>query len=97
MPSIEWTDAALRDAVSILAYHAEKGNMDVGQQIVRELFKATDRLKEFPQSGRVGRTRQTRELVVGRLPYILVYKVPSGNVVRILRVDHVAQLYPHTR
>jgi len=54
---------------------------------------ATRRLIDFPDSGRVGRVEGTRELVVGRTPYILPYVV-AGNEVRILRVIHGARLWP---
>ncbi|MES2046124.1 MAG: type II toxin-antitoxin system RelE/ParE family toxin [Pseudomonadota bacterium] len=54
---------------------------------------ATRRLIDFPDSGRVGRVEGTRELVVGRTPYILPYVV-VGNEVRILRVIHGARVWP---
>lgn len=50
-------------------------------------------LKRFPESGRTGRIGDTRELVISKTPYIAAYRI-IGNVVRILRVLHAAQLWP---
>jgi toxin ParE1/3/4 len=50
-------------------------------------------LARFPRSGRDGRVPGTRERVVGRTPYILAYRIKSGQV-RILRVYHGARRWP---
>ena len=47
----------------------------------------------FPEGGRPGRVEGTRELVVRRTSYIVVYRVEEGCV-RILRILHSAQLWP---
>lgn len=91
MMLIEWTGAARRDLLNILAYFAEKQEKDVGQMLVDNLFAATDLLVSFPNSGRPGRIDGTRELVVPNLNYTLVYKV--ADKVLILRVLHSRRLY----
>jgi len=50
-------------------------------------------LTQFPELGRPGRVDHTRELVISQTPYIASYCV-YGDVVRILRVLHHAQLWP---
>jgi toxin ParE1/3/4 len=52
-------------------------------------------LADHPSLGRPGRVPETRELVVGRTPYIVAYTVDArrGAVV-ILRVLHGAQRWP---
>jgi len=50
-------------------------------------------LVRFPESGRPGRVKGTRELVIDRTPYIAVYRV-AGGTVRILRVLHGGQQWP---
>lgn len=42
--------------------------------------------------GRMGRALGTRELVLGDLPYIIVYRVTKR--VEILAVVHTARLWP---
>lgn len=60
------------------------------------LLKQTQQLKQFPQSGRRGRVVGTRELVVQRTPYVVIYEM-LGDTVRILRVLHEAQQWPTER
>jgi toxin ParE1/3/4 len=49
----------------------------------------------FPESGRIGRLRHTRELVVPQTPFIAIYRLsPSGNEIHILRLLHAAQKWP---
>jgi toxin ParE1/3/4 len=50
-------------------------------------------LKDFPESGRLGRIEGTRELVISKAPYVAAYRI-TGNAVRVLRILHAAQLWP---
>ena len=50
-------------------------------------------LAHFPESGRPGRVAGTRELVIGRTPYIAAYAVLESKV-RVLRILHGAQIWP---
>jgi toxin ParE1/3/4 len=49
-----------------------------------------ERLADHPHSGRPGRVKSTRELVVGGAPFAVAYRVEPGVVV-ILRLLHGAQ------
>jgi toxin ParE1/3/4 len=42
-----------------------------------EISAATSRLLDFAESGRIGRVRGTRELVILRTPYIAAYTVEA--------------------
>jgi addiction module RelE/StbE family toxin len=46
-------------------------------------------LKTHPQAGRIGRVKDTRELVIDGVPFILIYRVT--HELQILRVLHDAQ------
>jgi toxin ParE1/3/4 len=50
-------------------------------------------LAEFPMMGRDGALTGTRELIVPGLPYIIVHRAASDEIV-ILGVYHAAQLRP---
>ncbi|MDQ0024930.1 toxin ParE1/3/4 [Variovorax paradoxus] len=50
-------------------------------------------LLKFPEGGRPGRVKGTRELIVRRTPYIVAYRV-AKDCVRILRILHSTQLWP---
>ena len=50
-------------------------------------------LSNFPECGRLGRVEGTRELVIDRTPFVVVYRI-EHNYIRILRVLHGAQQWP---
>ena len=53
------------------------------------------RLGDYPNLGRPGRILGTRELPIGRTPYLVVYTVDRRiDAVIILRVVHGARLWP---
>jgi len=89
---ILWTPTAADNLESIADYLYEQ-NPASADQIVRRVYQAPAILRQFPNSGRVGRKEGTRELVLPSLPYIIVYEV-RGNNVRLLRVLHGAQRWP---
>lgn len=50
-------------------------------------------LAEYPMAGPEGRQPGTRELVINRTRYVVVYRIAYGEV-HILRVLHSAQEWP---
>jgi toxin ParE1/3/4 len=89
---IEWLPEAARNLASHLAYVGER-NPYAAIELGDAIEAALDRLTEFPESARPGRVRGTRELVVARTPYIVVYRLEADAIV-VLRVLHGAQLWP---
>ena len=83
---------AANDLESIANYLYEQ-NPTSAAQILRRIYHAPAILRQFPNSGRLGRKEGTRELVLTSLPYLIIYKV-LGNNVRLLRVLHGAQRWP---
>lgn len=63
--------------------------MRLGDAISSAVF----RLGDHPERGREGRVAGTRELVVARTPYVVVYRLEAEAAV-ILRVLHGAQNWP---
>lgn len=58
--------------------------------ILAKIHTSLSRLKVFPKSGRAGSVEDTRELLVPRLPYIIVYR-EAGEFIDIIAVFHAAQ------
>jgi toxin ParE1/3/4 len=58
-----------------------------------EIESQMDLLIEFPEMGRQGRVLHTRELIISRTPYFVVYRVRDRSL-EILRVLHGAQKWP---
>ncbi|MDB5709614.1 MAG: type toxin-antitoxin system mRNA interferase toxin, RelE/StbE family [Sphingomonas bacterium] len=87
-----WSALSRADRREIYAY-IEADNPRAAIAVDKRIEAVAWRLIDFPESGRIGRVEGTRELVVGRTPYILPYVI-ADDVVRILRVIHGARLWP---
>lgn len=91
---LKWTDVADRDLSSIEAYiTADTGPVVVIDVVMTIIDTAQLILPEHPLSGRRGRVKNTRELVVGGLPFIIIYR-EQPSCIEILRVLHTAQQWP---
>ena len=89
---LTWGRRARRDLRELIAFIAED-SVQSAEAVADRILNAAELLTEFPRSGRIGRVPGTRERVVGRTPYILVYQIVSGRV-RILRVYHGSREWP---
>jgi toxin ParE1/3/4 len=65
----------------------------VAVRIAEAVIKNTQLLVAFPHMGRPGRVFGTRELVLARTPFLVVYRVSSIEV-EVIRFLHGAQQYP---
>jgi toxin ParE1/3/4 len=84
-------DRALGDLESIHQWIAQDSPR-AAKAVVERIFASTELLASFPQMGRAGRDEGTREWVVPRLPYIVVYEVNEGQgEVVVVAVFHGAQ------
>ena len=89
--ALKWTKTALAKLVAIVEY-IEKDNAERAKTFALEIQAKTNSLAEFPGIGRPGRVIGTRELVI--LPnYIIPYRM-RGEVVEVLRVQHVTRSWP---
>lgn len=88
---IRWTRRALENLDAIAAYIA-LDNPSRAASFISEIKDKTALLAGFPAIGRPGRVPGTRELVVHE-NYVLPYRVKDA-VVQIIRVQHVARLWP---
>jgi addiction module RelE/StbE family toxin len=89
---MRWTPAAADDLESIQDYLL--GHLpSLAQSTIREIYEKIPMLRSTPFRGRPGREEGTRELVLSRLPYIVVYRVKDSDV-EILHIYHGAQHRP---
>jgi toxin ParE1/3/4 len=89
---IAWSEPAIPDLASARAYIA-RGNPPAADKQLERVLAAVAGLLQFPEIGRPGRRTGTRELVVGRTPYIVAYRL-RRDVIEILRVLHGRQRWP---
>lgn len=90
--TITWAPAALDDLLNVYT-HIAADSPDQARSVVQRIRKAAEGLAGFPYLGRVGDVPGTRERVMSRLPYIIVYTV-SDELIEIVRVIHQRQQWP---
>lgn len=89
---LEWTRPALRDLKDAGDF-ISSDNQQAAQLMAEKVQEAVEYLMEYPNMGRIGRVRSTRELVVAGTPFIVVYRIRIPAV-QILRVLHHARKWP---
>lgn len=90
MAQVRWTAQALDDLESICLFIARDAP-PVAAVFAQRAFDVTDRLTEFPRSGRTVpelNNPDFREIILGS--YRLIYRIRSGDV-QILAVHHAAR------
>lgn len=86
--NVAWAEAARRDLDQIVLHIAED-NIDAALRMQDRIEAAAARLAAMPLRARVGRVDGTRELMISRSPYVVVFRV-VGDAVAILRILHGA-------
>jgi plasmid stabilization system protein ParE len=84
--AISFAESAVADLEDIRVWYAELGVPEVGERLLREVLSQTERLGEFPWSGRVVPEfgiDPLREII--HPPFRIVYRVDSQRV-RVVRV-----------
>ncbi len=90
---IEWSAHAVADLKHISEYIEADRSLELANLISRTIYDTIQTLTAMPNCGRTGRLSGTRELLVQRLPYVVVYRVQSDRV-QVLNVVHAAQRWP---
>jgi plasmid stabilization system protein ParE len=88
---LDWSRRAQADIERIVAYYAESASSSVAKMARNAIQTAADRLVSLPVLYREGKG-STREYVMRRFPYVIVYRSLSREV-RIVRVLHQAGRY----
>ncbi|WP_081761449.1 MULTISPECIES: type II toxin-antitoxin system RelE/ParE family toxin [Methylopila] len=91
---VRYTERA-RDHLRAIGDHIAQDDPIAAGLVLGRIGQVVSRLEAFPRSARRGRRRGSYELVVPRLPYIVVYRVRQ-DYVDILGVFHAAR-HPLTR
>lgn len=96
MTQLRWTEPASADFLGIVEWIGAQ-NPKAAARVGRRILDAVEDLAAHPYLGKPGRVAETRELVVTRFPYVIVYTIEAGPgepTVAILRVLHGAMLWP---
>lgn len=82
---LRWTRPALADLLEAQE-HIAKDNPLAAHDVAQRVWDAAERLLDHPDIGRPGHVAGTREWLVTRTPYLIVYRVSEG--IEILRIWH---------
>lgn len=89
---VRWLPSARRDRTAQLEFiRGENPRAAVTQG--DRITAATRHLAQHPDLGREGRVAGTRELVIDRTPFVVVYRA-TGAHVEILKLLHGSQAWP---
>ncbi|MDO8341867.1 MAG: type II toxin-antitoxin system RelE/ParE family toxin [Cellvibrio sp.] len=93
---LKWTDLADIDLEKIEAHISKDNSPLIAIDVVMNIIDSTHLvLPEHPRAGRQGRVKNTRELVIDGLPFIVIYREHvTESCIEILRVLHEAQQWP---
>ncbi|HKV26412.1 MAG TPA: type II toxin-antitoxin system RelE/ParE family toxin [Candidatus Acidoferrum sp.] len=86
---IVWSPLALARLQEIRAYVAQD-KPEAAEQLAMRIVSVVETLRIHPYLGRTGPEAGIRELIIGRTPYIVHYRVRGKRVV-ILTIWHGAQ------
>lgn len=89
---VKGTRRALRDLDEAFEWIVAD-NPRAATEVIDRLRSATRLLADNPRMGRPGGVPDTRELVVSRTPYVVMYRIRSDQV-QILTVLHHARERP---
>ncbi len=90
---VSWTDGAERDLEDIVSYLAQEVSLALAKEIYARIRKQVSALSQFAERTRSGRVEGTRELVITKLPYVVIVEVVDEHVF-VLAVVHTARKYP---
>jgi len=87
-----WTPRAReqrREAIEFIAQENPAAALDQ----LDEIEKQTDILLQHPEIGRPGRRKGTRELVISRTHFVVIYRIKAKRI-DIVRMLHTSQAWP---
>jgi toxin ParE1/3/4 len=89
---LEWSRRAQADRLKITEFYAQEASPFVAEEARQTILKAALAAAANPLHYREGKKNGTREYVMRRFPYTLIYRVTAGNVT-VVRVLHQALRY----
>lgn len=89
--AVLWSKKAKNDLFKVEMYSQQFGK-DVVLELMAFLFKSIESLELWPNLGKAGRLPGTRELVLSKYPFLVVYRYQEETI-EILRVFHVSQKF----
>ncbi|HEV2988156.1 MAG TPA: type II toxin-antitoxin system RelE/ParE family toxin [Candidatus Angelobacter sp.] len=90
---VRWSPEAATDLEQINDYLNER-DPRLAHSTVLEIYETIRNLKSLPYRGRIGAVEGTRELILTRLPFVIVYRIKYDETIEVLHIFHGAQDKP---
>lgn len=90
---LSWRPSAERDREQAIEFIATQDPI-TALDLLDRIETQTDMLLRQPLLGRPGRVPGTRELVISRSPFIVVYHLREAGHIEILRLLHGSRQWP---
>ena len=89
---LSWSIRSIADREKIARFYKDEASLFIAIEADRAIVGAANRIKSRPLAYREGKKPGTRECVMRRFPYIVIYRVQPTKV-SIVRVLHQALHY----
>jgi addiction module RelE/StbE family toxin len=89
---VRWLRSGLRSLQKVSAFIAADNPL-AASRVINTVHDRAALLAANPKLGRAGRFPGTRELILGDLPFIIVYRLTRDEL-QILRLLHTSQEFP---
>ena len=90
--TLHWTPVAITHLRAAYEYVGQD-SVTAGEWLLEHIFTAVEQLAQYPQIGRTGRVKGTRELVIAGTPFVVAYRMRQGRI-DVLAVLHGARKWP---
>jgi toxin ParE1/3/4 len=88
-----WSPQSVSDISALRAFIAAESPV-AAKRISLRIVDTVELLLPFnPEAGRKGRVPKTRELVIGRTPFVVAYRI-NDKAIEVLRVFHGSRRWP---
>ena len=89
---LKWAKRAQIDRQRIAEFYTEEASEIVAYEALETIKSAASKIKANPLAYRTGKRSGTREMVMRRFPYVIVYRILPTRIT-ILRFLHQALRY----
>jgi addiction module RelE/StbE family toxin len=89
---LKWAKRAQADRKRIAEFYADEASPFVADEALSDIKAAAEKIKITPLAYRAGKRAGTRELVMHRFPFVLIYRILPTRIT-LLRVLHQARRY----
>ena len=89
---LDWSNRALAEVVRIVDFYVTEASDLIAEEAFASIQRAAKAIQSNPLHYREGKKQGTREYIVRRFPYVIIYRVRTDRI-QIARVLHQAMRY----